>query len=148
MSKINTIKDIQNEIIKIKKEKNICILAHSYVAKEIIEIADYSGDSFQLSKAAAADSCDTSIMCGVRFMAETVKILSPQKKVYLANPEAGCTMADQMDKQLISQLKQQYPNHTVVAYINTTADLKTICDVCVTSSSAVKICSKIPNKDI
>ena len=72
-------------------------------------------------------------------MAETCKILSPDKRVYLAQPIAGCSMADQMDKQLISQVKEKYPNHTVVAYINTTADLKTICDVCVTSSSAVKI---------
>ncbi|MCH5185361.1 MAG: quinolinate synthase NadA [Oscillospiraceae bacterium] len=145
---MNNIRDIQDEILRIKKERNVCILAHSYVAKEIIEIADYTGDSFMLSKAAADTECDTVIMCGVRFMAETVKILSPQKKVYLANPDAGCSMADQMDKELISQLKERYPDHTVVAYINTTADLKTICDVCVTSSSAVKICSQIKNKNI
>lgn len=81
-------------------------------------------------------------------MAETCKILSPQKKVLLANPIAGCSMADQMDKMLISQVKEKYPDYTVVAYINTTADLKTICDVCVTSSSAVKICKKIENDKI
>ena len=81
-------------------------------------------------------------------MAETCKILSPEKHVYLPNPDAGCSMADQMDRQLISQVKKQYPDHTVVAYINTTAELKTICDVCVTSSSAVDICKKIENDKI
>lgn len=81
-------------------------------------------------------------------MAETCKILSPEKSVYLAQPLAGCSMADQMDKQLISQVKKMYPDYTVVAYINTTADLKTICDVCVTSSSAVKIVNNIENKNI
>ena len=87
-------------------------------------------------------------MCGVRFMAETVKILSPQKAVFLANPIAGCPMADQMDRELIEQLKEDIPDHTIVAYINTTAELKTICDVCVTSSSAVNIIRNIPNDKI
>ena len=81
-------------------------------------------------------------------MAETCKILSPEKRVFLPNPDAGCAMADQMDKELISAVKEQYPDYTVVAYINTTADLKTICDVCVTSSSAVEICRKIENNKI
>lgn len=81
-------------------------------------------------------------------MAETVKILSPEKKVILSHPEAGCAMADMMDKQLIMQLKPMYPDYTVVAYVNTTAELKTICDVCVTSSSAVKIVKNIENKNI
>ena len=82
-------------------------------------------------------------MCGVRFMAETVKILAPEKKVILSNPDAGCPMAEQMDKETISLVKEQYPDYAVVAYINTTASLKTICDVCVTSSSAVEICKKL-----
>lgn len=142
------IKDIQNEILKLKKEKDICILAHSYQAHEIIEIADFVGDSYALSVKAAGVSNKTVLMCGVRFMAETVKILSPEKKVILAHPEAGCAMADMMDKQLISQVKTMYPGYTVVAYINTTAELKTICDVCVTSSSAVNIVKNIDNKDI
>ena len=90
----------------------------------------------------------TVVMCGVRFMAETVKMLSPQKKVILANPDAGCPMSEQMDKELISQVKESLPGYAVVAYINTTADLKTVCDVCVTSSSAVKICRAIPEKNI
>lgn len=87
-------------------------------------------------------------MCGVRFMAETVKILSPEKHVYLSNPIAGCPMAEQMDVDLIEAVKAKYPDHTVVAYINTTADLKCICDVCVTSSSAVKIVKQLPNSKI
>ena len=87
-------------------------------------------------------------MCGVRFMAETVKLLSPEKTVYLANPTAGCPMAEQMDKDIISEVKKAYPDYTVVAYINTTTSLKTICDVCVTSSSAVKIVKKLENKNI
>lgn len=142
------IKDIQQEIIRLKKEKDICILAHSYQAHEILEIADYTGDSFALSVMASKAPQKTIIMCGVRFMAETVKILSPEKAVYLVSPDAGCPMAEQMDRELISTVKQQYPDYTVVAYINTTAALKTICDVCVTSSSAVKIVSKIENDNI
>ena len=142
------IRNIQDEILKLKKEKDICILAHSYQATEITEIADFTGDSFQLSVQASKVNNKTVLMCGVRFMAETVKILSPDKKVILSNPLAGCPMAEQMDKELISQVKKQYPDYTVVAYINTTADLKTICDVCVTSSSAVKIIKNIENNNI
>jgi quinolinate synthase len=140
--------ELQQEILRIKKEKDICILAHSYQAKEIAEIADFTGDSYQLSVMAAKAPQKTVIMCGVRFMAETVKILSPDKTVYLANPIAGCPMAEQMDKDMISMVKEQYPDYTVVAYINTTAELKTICDVCVTSSSAVKIVKKLENNNI
>ena len=142
------IKDIQDEILKLKKEKDICILAHSYQAAEIIEIADFTGDSFQLSVMASKAEQKTVIMCGVRFMAETVKILSPEKTVFLANPIAGCPMAEQMDKEMIEAVKAKNPQYTVVAYINTTADLKTVCDVCVTSSSAVKIVEKIENDNI
>lgn len=142
------IKELQEEIIRLKKEKDICILAHSYQTKDITEIADFTGDSFQLSVMAEKAPQSTVIMCGVRFMAETVKLLSPQKTVYLANPIAGCPMAEQMDKELIEQVKSQYPDYTVVAYINTTTDLKTVCDVCVTSSSAVKIVKQLPNKNI
>ncbi len=142
------VSELQQKILELKKQNDVCVLAHSYVAREICEIADFTGDSYKLSVDASKVSNKNILMCGVRFMAETCKILSPDKRVYLAQPIAGCSMADQMDKQLISQLKEKYPNHTVVAYINTTADLKTICDVCVTSSSAVKIVNNIENKDI
>ncbi len=136
------------EILKLKKEKNTVILAHSYQAKEIIEIADETGDSYALSVAATKHDCSSFIMCGVHFMAETVKMLSPDKKVYLANTEAGCPMAEQMDPVMISQLKAKEPDRAVVAYINTTAALKAVCDVCVTSATAVKIVSKMKNNKI
>ncbi|MCL2036469.1 MAG: quinolinate synthase NadA [Oscillospiraceae bacterium] len=142
------ISEMQSRIAKLKSEKDICILAHSYQAREIMEVADFTGDSFQLSVAASEVPHKTVIMCGVRFMAETVKLLSPDKTVFLANPTAGCPMAEQMDKELIAAVKKQFPNHTVVAYVNTTTELKTVCDVCVTSSSAVSIVDKIPNNDI
>ena len=142
------INELQEEILKLKKENDICILAHSYQAREICEIADFTGDSFGLSVQAAKAPQKTVIMCGVRFMAETVKILAPEKTVYLANPLAGCPMADQMDREIISAVKEKYPDYAVVCYINTTAELKTICDVCVTSSSAVKIIEKLDEKNI
>ena len=137
------IKDIQKQILKLKEENDVCILAHSYMAQEIKEIADFTGDSYALAVKSAKVPQKTVIMCGVRFMAETVKILAPEKKVILSNPDAGCPMAEQMDKETISLVKEQYPDYAVVAYINTTASLKTICDVCVTSSSAVEICKKL-----
>jgi len=139
------IHSLQQEILRLKKEKGICILAHSYQSKEIAEVADFVGDSYQLSVQGKNAPQKTVIMCGVRFMAETVKLLSPEKKVLLANPTAGCPMAEQMDRELIQGVKDSLPDYTVVAYINTTAELKTICDVCVTSSSAVKIIKKLPN---
>lgn len=142
------IKDIQNKIIQLKKEKDICILAHCYQSPEILEIADFTGDSFALSVEASKVKNKTVIMCGVRFMAETVKILSPDKTVILSNPDAGCPMAEMMDKETIAQVKEQYPDYTVVAYINTTSALKTICDVCVTSSSALEICKKLDSENI
>lgn len=143
-----SVSKLQEEILRLKKEKDICILAHSYQASEICEVADFTGDSYQLSVMAKTAPQKTVLMCGVRFMAETVKILSPDKKVILSNPIAGCPMAEQMDKELISAVKEQYPDYTVVAYINTTAELKTVCDVCVTSSSAVKIINNIDNDKI
>lgn len=143
-----TTRMLQDEIIKLKKEKDICILAHAYQSHDIWEVADYVGDSYGLSKQAAEASQKTVLMCGVRFMAETVKILSPEKKVLLSNANAGCPMAEQMDVELISQMKRMHPEYTVVAYINTTSELKTICDVCVTSASAVKIVKNIKNKNI
>lgn len=143
-----TVREMQDEIIRLKKEKDVCILAHAYQSHDILEVADYTGDSFGLSQQAAKAPQKTVIMCGVRFMAETVKILSPDKRVLLSNPGAGCPMAEQMDKEMISQVKEMYPDYTVVAYINTTSSLKTVCDVCVTSSSAEKIVSRIENNNI
>lgn len=141
-------RELQDEIIRLKKEKDICILAHAYQSHDIWEVADYVGDSYGLSRQAADADAKTVLMCGVRFMAETVKILSPEKKVILSNANAGCPMAEQMDVELISGVKEKYKDYTVVAYINTTSELKTICDVCVTSSSAVKIVKNIENPNI
>lgn len=134
-----TVRELQDKILKLKKETNTAILAHSYQAREIVEIADYTGDSYKLSVDASKTDADNILFCGVHFMAETAKMLSPEKRVFLANKNAGCPMAEQMDKDLIIPLKEAEPDRTVVAYINTTASLKTVCDVCVTSSSALRI---------
>lgn len=142
------ISDIQEKILKLKKEKNAVILAHAYQAREIIEIADETGDSYALSVAAKKYDCDSIIMCGVHFMAEVAKMLSPDKRVFLANQIAGCPMAEQMEPELIRQVKAKEPDRTVVAYINTTAALKTVSDVCVTSATAVKICQRIENNKL
>lgn len=143
-----TTRELQDEILKLKKENDVCILAHAYQSHDIWEIADYVGDSYGLSVQAAKSEAKTVLMCGVRFMAETVKILSPEKKVILSHPEAGCPMATQMDVDLIQALKALNPGYMVAAYINTTAELKTVCDVCVTSSSAVKVIRNLDSKDI
>lgn len=148
LATIMTVRDLQDEILKLKRDTDTCILAHSYMSEEICEIADFCGDSYALAVKAKTAPNKNVIMCGVRFMAETVKMLSPDKRVYLANPAAGCPMAEQMDKEEIAEVKKLYQGFAVVAYINTTATLKTIADVCVTSSSAVKICRAIPEKNI
>ena len=142
------IKEMQDEIMRIKKEKDICILAHAYQSHDIWEVADYVGDSFGLAQRAAEAPQKTMIMCGVRFMAETVKLLSPEKTVYLPEPDAGCPMADQIDYDLLAALREKNPDYTVVAYVNTTTEVKTLSDVCVTSSSAVKIVKNMLEKDI
>lgn len=142
------IREMQDAILKLKKETDTAILAHSYQAREIVEIADYTGDSYKLSVDAAKLNNGNILFCGVHFMAETAKILSPQKRVFLANKNAGCPMAEQMDREMISAIRAEDPERTVVAYINTTASLKTVCDVCVTSSSALKIVKAIDNDKI
>ncbi|MBR4622303.1 MAG: quinolinate synthase NadA [Ruminococcus sp.] len=142
------LRDMQDEIIRLKKENDICILAHSYMSHDIIEIADYTGDSYKLSVDAANSGAKNILFCGVHFMAETAKMLSPNSRVYLANRLAGCPMAEQMEVEMIEEIKKREPDRKVVAYINTTAALKTVSDVCVTSSSAVKIVSSMPDKKI
>ncbi len=142
------IKDIQERILELKKETDVCILAHCYQTHDILEIADFVGDSFGLAQKAMKVGNKNVMMCGVRFMAETVKILCPEKRVLLPEPDAGCPMAEQLDTEMLTQLKEKYPDHAVVAYINTTAALKTLCDVCVTSSSAPKIIKNMPEDKI
>ena len=145
---MSTTRQLQDAIMKMKLEKDICILAHAYQNHDILEIADYIGDSYGLSEKAAEAPQQTILMCGVRFMAETVKILSPEKKVILSHSDADCPMARQFDAETIKKLKEQYPGYAVVAYINTTTELKSVCDVCVTSASAVKIVRNMKEKDI
>lgn len=136
---IMKIREIQDEILRLKNEKDVCILAHSYQTPDICEIADFVGDSYALSVKAQGVQNKNVLMCGVRFMAETAKILSPEKRVFLSHKDAGCPMAEQFTKDYILAHKKRFTDHKVVAYINTTAELKTVCDVCVTSSSALKI---------
>ena len=134
-----TTREMQDEILRLKKEKDVCILVHAYESHDIWEVADYVGDSYGLSLQAADAPQKNVIMCGVRFMAETCKMLCPDKRVYMPCGLAGCPMADQYGAKEIAALKEQYPGYTTVAYINTTSETKTECDVCVTSSSAMKI---------
>lgn len=143
-----TVRQLQDEILKLKRETDTCILAHSYMSEEICEVADFTGDSYALAVKAQSVPNKNLIMCGVRFMAEMAKMLNPEKRVLLSNSAAGCPMAEQMDRELIEQVKGNYPDYAVVAYVNTTAELKTVADVCVTSSSAVRICKAIPAKNI
>ena len=141
-------RELQDAIMEAKKKNDVCILAHAYQSQDIWDVADYIGDSYGLSVQASKAPQKTIIMSGVRFMAETVKMLSPEKKVLLANPLAGCPMAAQMDRDDVLELRKEYPEAAIVAYINTTSDLKRAVDVVVTSSSAVKILKQIPNKQI
>ena len=119
-----TVYEMQQEILRLKKENDVCILAHAYQGQEILDVADYVGDSYGLSVQASKAPHKTVLMCGVRFMAETCKVLSPEKTVILSHPEAGCPMADQMDKEDIEALLPRYPGYAVVCYINTTSRLR------------------------
>lgn len=141
-------RDLQDNIIQLKREKDIAILAHSYQSVDILEIADQTGDSFKLSIIAQEMPQKTILLCGVRFMADTVKILSPQKRVLLAVPEATCPMAEQIRPEQVIRFKAEHPEYKVVAYVNTTTELKAAADVCVTSSSALKIVGGLKEKDI
>ena len=128
-----------DEIKKLKKEKNAVILAHCYEHAEIDEVADFVGDSLYLSRQAAKTDADIVVFCGVYFMAETAKILSPNKKVLLPNLSAGCAMADMINLEKIRDFKSKNPNIPVVCYVNSTAEVKSECDICCTSANAVEI---------
>ncbi len=127
------------EIKKLKKEKNAIILAHYYQNKEIQEIADYLGDSYKLSVIASETDADIIVFCGVHFMAETAKILSPDKKVLIPVMEAGCSMANMINEVSLSQYKEKNPDTKILCYVNSTANVKALSDCCVTSSNALKI---------
>ena len=136
--------DLVAEINKLKKEKNAIILAHYYQESEIQDIADYIGDSLGLSQMAANTDAEMIVFAGVHFMAETAKMLSPQKKVLLPDLKAGCSLADSCPAPLFKKFKEKYPDHVVVSYINCTAELKTLTDICCTSTNAVHIIESIP----
>ncbi|MEL1243826.1 quinolinate synthase NadA [Flavobacterium sp. DGU11] len=132
------------EINRLRKEKNAVILAHYYQEKDIQDIADFVGDSLELSKKAAATSADMIVFAGVHFMAETAKILNPEKTVVLPDLNAGCSLADGCKAEDFIKWKAQYPGHKVVTYINCSADIKTLSDVVCTSSNAKKIIESFP----
>jgi len=139
---------IMNRILELKKQKNAVLLAHSYVSPEIIMMADFVGDSYELSKKAQTTSADTIVFTAVKFMAETAKILNPGKTVLVPSTFNGCSLADSITAADVAQLRDLYPNYTFVCYINTTAAVKALCDVCVTSSNVYKIIERIPNDNI
>lgn len=136
--------DLYEEIERLKKEKNAILLAHYYQESEIQDIADYIGDSLGLAQQAAKTEADLIVFAGVHFMAETAKMLNPTKKVLLPDLKAGCSLADSCPAPLFRKFKEKYPYHTVVSYINCTADLKTMTDVCCTSTNAEVIINSIP----
>ena len=132
-------KNIVEKIKKLKEEKNAIILAHSYQNIEIDEVADFVGDSLYLSQMAKETNADIIVFAGVYFMAQTAKIISPDKKVLLPNVKAGCLMADMINHEQMVEFKQKHPNLPVVCYINSTAEVKAECDICCTSSNALEI---------
>lgn len=136
--------DLFEEIEKLKKEKNAVVLAHYYQEPDIQDIADYIGDSLGLSQQAAKTDADIIVFAGVHFMAETAKILSPQKKVLLPDVKAGCSLADSCPPHLFRKFKENYPDHLVITYVNCTAELKALSDIVCTSSNAVAIVESLP----
>ncbi len=139
---------LKENILQLKKEKNAIILAHLYEPDEIQEIADYVGDSYYLSKIARDSKEELIIFCGVKFMGESAKILSPHKKIILPATNAGCPMADMASASDLEEIIAKYPNAFKVCYINSSYEVKALCDVSVTSSSALDILKNVPNKEI
>src|SRR3989338_4517820 len=149
LKKCEELTPIINEINELKEEKNAVILAHSYISPEIIYgVSDFVGDSYKLSRDAMTTKASTIVFTAVRFMGETAKILNPEKEVLIPAPLDGCTLADSINAAQVRRLRQQYPGYTFVCYINTTAEVKAECDVCVTSSNVYKVIRNIPNDKI
>ena len=140
--------ELQEKIIKLKKERGALILAHYYQTLPVQDIADFVGDSFALAKLAQRASEETLIVCGVRFMAESAKILNPEKAVYLPSGSAGCPMADMVTPDDVLALKGQYPDAAVCCYVNSSAAVKAVSDICCTSSSAEKVVRSLPNRQV
>lgn len=135
---------LADKIAALKKEKNAVILAHYYTRPEVQQVADFIGDSLALSQAAAATDADIIVFAGVYFMAETAKVLSPDKKVLIPDPQAGCSLADSCSAEEFRRFRERYPDHKVVAYVNTSVDVKALTDICCTSSNAVRIIESLP----
>jgi len=147
--KCETLVPLINAINALKKERNAVILAHSYVAPEILYgVADFTGDSYGLAKDATKTKADIIVFAAVRFMGETAKILNPAKRVLIPGTETGCTLADAVTGADVRRLRKEFPTHAFVCYINTSADVKAECDVCVTSSNVYDIVEAIPNDKI
>lgn len=140
--------ELIQKINKLKKEKNAVVLAHCYQNVEIDEVADFVGDSLYLSQMAAKTDADIILFAGVYFMAQTAKILCPNKKVLLPRMESGCRMADMISLNQLREFKNKYPNIPAVCYINSTAEVKAECDICCTSSNAVKIVDSLQAKEV
>jgi quinolinate synthase len=140
--------NLADEIRRLKKEKNAIILAHNYQVPEVQDIADVVGDSYSLSQHAASTNCDVIVFCGVHFMAESAKILSPDKTVLLPVKNAGCPMADMVTAPKLREMKAQYPDAAVVCYVNSSAEVKAESDICCTSSNALKVVQSIKKKQI
>lgn len=140
--------DIAKRILELKKERNATIIAHNYQLPEIQDIADYLGDSLGLSRKSAELEEDVIVFCGVKFMAETAKILSPQKTVLIPDIDAGCNMAGMVDKDDLQKLQKEHPDAKTVTYVNTTAETKAYSDICCTSSNAVKVVNSLDTDNI
>ena len=140
--------DLKNRIRKLKKEKNALILAHYYVPIEVQDIADHVCDSFEMAKRAAEAENELIVICGVRFMGESAKILSPDKKVLIPADDAGCPMADMVTVEDVERLKTAHPNAAVMCYVNSSAAVKAVSDICCTSSSALRIAKALDTEEI
>ena len=140
--------DLRDEILALKKEKDATILAHYYQEGEIQELADYTGDSLQLARAATKVDTPTIVFCGVHFMAESAKILNPGKTVLLPNLSAGCALADSITPESLLKWKERYPGYLVVTYINSSAEVKALSDICCTSANAVSVIRSLPTDRI
>ncbi|MHB1646452.1 MAG: quinolinate synthase NadA [Candidatus Acididesulfobacter diazotrophicus] len=149
MEKIDgEIKRKQNLLKELLKKKNAILLAHNYQRDEIQEIADFQGDSLELSIKANQTNADIIVFCGVRFMAESAAIMNPDKKVILPAEDAGCPMVDMITVKDILNMKAEFPDAAVVAYVNTSAECKAVSDICCTSANAVKVVNSLPNKRV
>ena len=144
---ILTNSELKERIEKLRKEKNALIMAHYYQRDEIQEIADFIGDSLALARKAAETDADIIVMCGVHFMGETAKILCPEKKVLIPDMNAGCSLADSCDPVEFEKFVKQYPDHTVISYVNTSAAVKALTDIVVTSGNARKIVEQLPEEE-